>query len=160
MARKITTAKVGPLKKTQPAPAPTEAARPTRASARQGSKAAAAPVAPIAPSRARASTRLKAAPPPPPPKPVTVTLKHLAAGLSERRGLPKRDSEAFATDLIGALLEQVKAGAKVRIAGLGVIEIKDRPARTARNPATGAPVQVEASRKVVFRVAKDLKDAI
>ena len=54
----------------------------------------------------------------------------------------------------------MKAGARVRIAGLGVLEVKDRPARMARNPATGASVQVAASRKVLFRVAKNLKESI
>ena len=93
-------------------------------------------------------------------KQVTVTPKHLAAGLSESQGMAKRDAEVFATVLIDNLVGQVKDGAKVRIAGLGVIELKDRPARTARNPATGEPVQVEASRKIVFRPAKDLKEAI
>ena len=96
----------------------------------------------------------------PPAKLTTVTLKQLAAGLSESRGLPKRDAESFAAELIGDLVKHVKTGAKVRITGLGVIEIKDRPARTARNPGTGETVSVQASRKVVFRVAKDLKEAV
>ena len=90
----------------------------------------------------------------------TITLKHLAAKLSESEGRPRREAESIVTGLFGQLIEQVKAGAKVRIAGLGTIELKDRPARMARNPATGAPVQVAASRKVVFRVAKDLKEAL
>ena len=95
-----------------------------------------------------------------PVKPTTVSLKQLAAALSESRGITRRDAESFAAELIGGLVDHVKNGAKVRIAGLGVIELKDRPARTARNPATGEPVFVEASRKVVFRIAKDLRESI
>lgn len=131
---------------TKPAKAPTQpVAKPAKPAAKaSGAKAAQA--------------RAKAAPPP--PKPVTVTLKHLAAGRSERRGLAQQDAEAFAAELVGDLVAQVKTGAKVRIAGLGVLEIKDSPARTARNPAMGEPVAVAASRKLVFRAAKELKEAV
>ena len=131
---------------TKPAKAPTQpVAKPAKPAAKaSGAKAA--------PARAKAA--------PPPPKPVTVTLKHLAAGRSERRGLAQQDAEAFAAELVGDLVAQVKTGAKVRIAGLGVLEIKDSPARTARNPATGEPVAVVASRKLVFRAAKELKEAV
>ncbi len=97
---------------------------------------------------------------PPPVKPSTVTLKHLAANLADSHGLSRRDSESFAVELVADLVDQMKAGAKIRIAGLGILEIKDKPARMGRNPATGAAVQIAASRKVAFRIAKDLKDAI
>lgn len=95
-----------------------------------------------------------------PAKAPVVTLKHLAAGVAEAQEMPKRDAEAFAASLIGELVAQIKGGAKVRIAGLGVIEIKDRPARMGRNPATGEALQITASRKLVFRPAKELKEAI
>ena len=72
--------------------------------------------------------------------------------------LDRRPDEA--AELVGDLVAQVKAGAKVRIAGLGMLEIRNRPARTARNPATGEPVEVAASRKLVFRAAKELKEAV
>ena len=110
-----------------------------------------------------AKTEKKIAAPPPPAKPPKVpvaTLKHLAAGMAERRGTPRRDAEAFAAELIGDLLARVREGARIKIAGLGTLEIKDRPARIGRNPATGEAVQVKASRKVAFRAAKELKDAV
>jgi DNA-binding protein HU-beta len=44
--------------------------------------------------------------------------------------------------------------------GLGILQVRDRPARIARNPATGEPVAVAASRKIAFRLAKDLKDVV
>jgi DNA-binding protein HU-beta len=155
MARKDTTTT------TKPAKAPTQPAAKTAKPAGKapGAKASVKAAPPPARGGAKAApARAKAAPPP--PKPVTVTLKHLAAGLSERRGLPKRDAEALAAELVGDLVAQIKTGAKVRIAGLGVLEIRNRPARTARNPATGEPVQVAASRKLVFRAAKELKAAV
>lgn len=155
MARKDTTTT------TKPAKAPTQSAAKTAKPAAKapGAKASAKPATSPARGGMKATpAKTKAASPP--PQPVTVTLKHLAAGLSERRGLPKRDAEALAADLVDDLVAQIKTGAKVRIAGLGVLEIKNRPAWTARNPATGEPVEVAASRKLVFRAAKELKEAV
>jgi nucleoid DNA-binding protein len=42
----------------------------------------------------------------------------------------------------------------------GSLEVKDRPARMGRNPATGESIQIAASRKVAFRVSKELKQAV
>jgi DNA-binding protein HU-beta len=46
------------------------------------------------------------------------------------------------------------------MSGLGIIEVKDRPARAGHNPATGASIQSAASKKVAFRPAKEPKEAI
>jgi DNA-binding protein HU-beta len=43
--------------------------------------------------------------------------------------------------------------------GLGMLGVKSRAARTGRNPATGEPIQIKASKKVGFRPAKELKEA-
>ena len=48
----------------------------------------------------------------------------------------------------------------VGIGGLGILQVRKRPARTGRNPATGEPIKIKASKKVAFRPAKDLKEAI
>ncbi len=144
-------------------PAPQGKAAPVAASkAKASTPAKPAKAAAAAPTPAPAKTAKSKAPPPPPPpiKPATVTVKHLAANLADSQGLSRRDAESFAIELVADLVDQMKAGAKIRIAGLGILEIKNKPARMGRNPATGAPVQVAASRKVAFRVAKDLKEAI
>lgn len=62
--------------------------------------------------------------------------------------------------VIGLLVERLKAGDKLRLNGLGILEVKDRPARVGRSPATGATVQIAASKKIAFRPAKELKNAI
>jgi DNA-binding protein HU-beta len=90
----------------------------------------------------------------------TVTLKHLAAGLAGHHDMPTKQAEALVTGVFGSLVDHIKAGDKVRIAGLGIIEVKHRAARMGRNPATGEAIQIKASRKVAFRAAKDLKEAI
>ena len=95
-----------------------------------------------------------------PPAPVTITLKHLSSALTERHGMPKKQADTVLTDVFEAIVTHLKSGDRVRIGGLGIIEVKDRPARAGRNPATGEVIQIAASKKVAFRAAKELKDAI
>lgn len=89
-----------------------------------------------------------------------VTLKQVAAQLAEAHSMPKNQAEALATSFVGVLVNHLKAGDRLRIGGLGILEVKNRPARTGRNPATGAPIQIAASKKIAFRPAKELKEAI
>ena len=149
---------VGKQAKTKvPAPATAKTAAKSAPLASQQAKTK-APVA--AAAKVKGVSAKAMAPTAKPAKAPVVTLKHLAAGVAEASEMPRRDAEQFALSLISTLVEQIKGGAKVRIAGLGVIEIKDRPARMGRNPATGEAVQIAASRKIVFRAAKDLKEAV
>ncbi len=74
--------------------------------------------------------------------------------------MPRKQAEAVLDGVVGLLVERLKAGDRLRIGGLGVLEVKDRPARSGRNPATGAAIQIAASKKVTFRPAKELKEAI
>jgi DNA-binding protein HU-beta len=92
--------------------------------------------------------------------PTIVTLKHLATGLAERHDMPKKQADTLLADFFGQLVGHLKSGERVRISGLGIIEVKNRPARMGRNPATGEAIQIKASKKVAFRAAKELKDAI
>ena len=73
---------------------------------------------------------------------------------------PTKDAQAILTDVFDRVVNHLKAGDRVRIAGFGIIEVKDRPARMGRNPATGEAVQIKASRKIAFRAAKELKATI
>ena len=89
-----------------------------------------------------------------------VTLKHLAAILAEEHHLTKRASEALLGELVGLITKHLKKGERVRIAGLGILQVRKRAARMGRNPATGEAIQIKASKKVEFRAATDLKMAI
>jgi len=94
------------------------------------------------------------------PKVNTVSLKHLAAALAENHEMPKKQSEAILNDLVGLLTKHLKKGDRIRMAGLGVLVVRKRAARMGRNPATGEPIQIKASKKVAFRAAKELKEAV
>jgi DNA-binding protein HU-beta len=89
-----------------------------------------------------------------------VTLKHLAAALAEEHQLTKRACEAVLGDLVGTITKHLKKGEPIRIAGLGILQVRKRAARMGRNPATGEAIKIKASKKVAFRAAKDLKMAV
>ncbi len=100
------------------------------------------------------ATAPKAATPP------TVTLKHLAAALAESHEMSKKQAEAILGDLIGDIVKHLKKGERIRIGGLGILQVRKRAARMGRNPATGEQIQIKASKKVAFRAAKELKESI
>jgi DNA-binding protein HU-beta len=90
----------------------------------------------------------------------TVTIKHLAAALADRHEMSKRQSEQILNDAIGFVAKHLKKGDRIRIAGLGILQIRKRSARMGRNPATGESIKIKASKKVAFRAAKELKEAV
>lgn len=90
----------------------------------------------------------------------TVTLKHLAAQLAESHELTKRQADAVLTDFVDLVTRHLKKGDRIRIGGLGILQVRKRAARMGRNPATGEAIKIKASKKVAFRPAKDLKEAI
>jgi DNA-binding protein HU-beta len=92
--------------------------------------------------------------------PATVTLKHLAAEIAEDQDMSKKQAEAILTDLIARITKHLKKGERIRIVGLGILRVRRRAARMGRNPGTGEPVPIKASKKVAFRPAKELAEAI
>ena len=74
--------------------------------------------------------------------------------------MTKRAGEALLGDLVGKITKHLKKGERIRIAGLGILQVRKRAARMGRNPATGEAIQIKASKKVAFRAAKDLKMAV
>jgi DNA-binding protein HU-beta len=90
----------------------------------------------------------------------TVTLKHLAAAIAGEHEIAKKQSEAILGDLVGLMVKHLKKGDRIRIGGLGILQVRKRAARMGRNPATGEPIKIKASKKVAFRAAKELKEAI
>ena len=94
------------------------------------------------------------------PTPTTVTLKHLAAALAETHEMSKKQAEAVLGDFVGNIVKHLKKGERIRIGGLGILQVRKRAARMGRNPATGAAIKIKASKKVAFRAAKELKEQV
>ena len=78
-------------------------------------------------------------------------LRLTQSGTSERAGV------CAMSDIIA---ESLKNGEKVQIVGFGAFEVKERPARKARNPKTGEEIQIGARRSPMFKPGKALKEAV
>jgi len=92
--------------------------------------------------------------------PTTVTLKDLAAEIADEQDMSKKQAEAILTDLVTRITRHLKRGERIRIVGLGILRVRKRAARTGRNLATGEPIPIKASKKVAFRAAKELAEAV
>jgi DNA-binding protein HU-beta len=90
----------------------------------------------------------------------SITKERLIAALADQHGLSKRASQQLFDDLIGMIKTHLQQGERVKLAGFGVLQVRDRPARMGRNPRTGEIVEIKAGKKVAFRAAKKLKAAI
>lgn len=84
----------------------------------------------------------------------------LINALAEKNGLKKKDAEAAVNAVLDLIAEALKKGEKVAIMGFGSFETKTRAARTGKNPATGATIQIPASKAIVFKAGKALKDSV
>lgn len=92
------------------------------------------------------------------PKPTT--LKNYAVAMAEKHNMAKKQANELLEDFVGMIVKSLKKGEKIRIGGLGIFQVRKRPARMGRNPATGEAIKIKASKKVAFRAAKDLKEAV
>lgn len=89
-----------------------------------------------------------------------LTLRNIAETLSELHELPKRQTNEMLTQVVEMIAKSLKKGDKIRLSGLGILQVRKRAARMGRNPQTGEPVKIKASKKIAFRAAKDLKESI
>jgi DNA-binding protein HU-beta len=127
-------------------------------------KAAAAKPQTAAPAKrsaaAKRETPAKAAASPKPEKAELVTLRQLADAIGDDHGISHKQANGLLSGAIASMRVHLKKGRRIRIAGLGTFEVRKRAARTGRNPATGEPIKIKASKKVAFRAAKELSESI
>jgi DNA-binding protein HU-beta len=90
----------------------------------------------------------------------TVTLRQIAAQIAADHEMPKKQADLVLSDVVHVVVRHLKKGDPVRLGGLGILQVKKRAARMGRNPATGEAIKIKASKKVAFRAAKELKEAI
>ena len=79
--------------------------------------------------------------------------------IADRSGLSKADAGTALDAVVGAITDTLGRGGEVSIGGFGKFSVSSRAARTGRNPATGATIQIAASKAPKFSAAKALKDA-
>ena len=90
----------------------------------------------------------------------TVTLKNIGSDLAEKHELSKKQVNLILEDLVSSLVKNLKKGNRIRMAGLGILQVRKRAARMGRNPATGEAIKIPAKKKIAFRAAKELKEAV
>ena len=90
----------------------------------------------------------------------TIMLKGIFDQLAQDQNVPKKQAQELLTGMVAKITSHLKQGDRIRINGLGTLEVRKREARTGRNPATGAALHIAASKKVAFRPAKELKEAV
>jgi DNA-binding protein HU-beta len=90
----------------------------------------------------------------------TVTLKQIARALAGRHGTAKKRMDKLLSATIAMTAGHLEKGDRVRIAGLGTFQVRNRAARLGRNPATGEQIAIKASKTVAFRAAKEVNEAL
>ncbi len=86
--------------------------------------------------------------------------QQLVEAVAARTGMTKKDSTAAVSAILEVITDTLASGEDVKITGFGGFEVKTREARTGRNPKTGEPVSIPASKYVSFSAGSVLKDKV
>jgi len=86
-----------------------------------------------------------------------MTKAELVKEIAEESGLTQAQAAEALNAFTGAVTKALKAGDKVALVGFGTFSVANRAAREGRNPATGAPLKIAASKSGKFTPGKDLK---
>ena len=84
----------------------------------------------------------------------------IVARIADRTGMSKRNAEGAVNAILTGVEEALARGDIVRISGFGRFSLRSRPAHIGRNPNTGEPMPVGASRTPLFKAGKSLKEAV
>ncbi len=84
----------------------------------------------------------------------------LVSAVAEKADISKKDSEKAVKAVFEVIEESLAQSEKVQLVGFGTFEVKDRAARTGRNPQTKEEIQIPAAKVPGFKAGKALKDAV
>jgi len=84
----------------------------------------------------------------------------LITAIAAKSGLTKKDSEKALKAFEEAVTQELVSGGKVQLVGFGTFDVAERAAREGRNPQTGQPMPIPASKAPRFKVGKALRDAV
>jgi len=91
---------------------------------------------------------------------IQVNKMEMVDAVASRAGLSKADADRAVNAFIDAIGDALARGEKVTVTGFGTFEVRQRAARMGRNPQTGAPLHIPASKTPAFKAGKGLKDAV
>jgi DNA-binding protein HU-beta len=89
-----------------------------------------------------------------------MTKSDLIERLAGKADMTRPRAEELLDFLLNDVTEALKKGEKVNISGFGTFTVSNRKARTGRNPKTGEPIEIPASRSAKFKAGKTLKEAL
>lgn len=84
----------------------------------------------------------------------------LVSKVAESADISKQKAASAVDAVINAIKSSLKAGDDVRLVGFGTFSVSQRAATTGRNPRTGEPIKIPASKQPKFKAGKDLKEAV
>ena len=84
----------------------------------------------------------------------------LIAAVAEKADLSKKAAEKAVAAVLSTVVDTVAAGEKVQLIGFGTFEVRERAARTGRNPQTKETIQIAASKQPAFKAGAAFKDAL
>ena len=88
-----------------------------------------------------------------------MTKSELIEKISEAADIKKVEAGRALDAFIDAVTAELKAGGSVQLVGFGTFQVRDRAARTGRNPQTVSEIQIAAAKVPAFKAGKALKDA-
>lgn len=86
--------------------------------------------------------------------------KELIDAISQRSGMAKNESETALNAVINCISDLLASGDSIVLPGFASLSVKERAARTGRNPSTGQPINIPASKVVSFKAGSKLKETI
>jgi len=89
-----------------------------------------------------------------------VNKQDLVASVADAAGLSKADATKAVDSVIDGITNSLKRGNEVRLVGFGTFSVANRAASKGRNPRTGEPINIPASKQPKFKAGKALKDAV
>lgn len=84
----------------------------------------------------------------------------LIAAVAEKAQISKKDAEKAVAAVISSIESTLADGGKVQLIGFGTFEVRERAARTGRNPQTKETIEIAASKQPVFKAGQALKNAV
>jgi DNA-binding protein HU-beta len=80
--------------------------------------------------------------------------------IAKEAGTTKKDAETVINKMMETIVKRVASGEKVTLVGFGTFEVRQRKARTGRNPKTNQPLEIPAKRVPGFKVGKEFSEAV
>jgi DNA-binding protein HU-beta len=86
--------------------------------------------------------------------------EHLVSAIAKESGMTKKDAAVALDATLKCVTEALKNNEKVTLVGFGTFQVRERAARSGRNPKTGQPLQIPAKKVPIFSAGKGLREAV